>query len=469
MYRPRSTPYGDIFPVNTSHIDEMANRLYAQERQRELLKRQGDANLDNEFAKELVGIKKADIPEVTQKWAKFRQAHINNQKKGAKATPEDQYAVLQAKADFFSSIAASKEDKERIKNRTAEIKSDKKGRYKLDAHSTLANMLNTPTSQRKVDEDDALLFNQYSFPDLPKVAANMVGKPQEIKIGTGKPSVKGDLYDDENVFQRFNNPNQMFNNGFYEISTRPDRENYERVVLDSLNDKEKEDLTIRYLAKINSPEFKAVYGDVQPFPETAEKTELGKAVALSVMSAVDKLPITPLRTESKTNQNKVMDRKWDEWFKKNKITDQQKRERIRLNKEGGGGFYEIDNIPLKLQQNTKSVTYINPDTKQLVTEDLVDVTDLSTAQKDDIFGKKDQYGMYVNQPFVNQGRQFLKITPDGYQGKGTFKVTPKEIIIATHKRTVGEEKPAGTGKMKVRGTAPAGNTGTKKQGEADDL
>ncbi|MED7634207.1 UNVERIFIED_CONTAM: hypothetical protein DVV46_11215, partial [Lactobacillus paragasseri] len=142
----------------------------------------------------------------------------------------------------------------------------------------------------------------------------------------------------------------------------------------------------------------------------------------------------------------VMDRKWDEWFKKHKITDQQKRERIRLNKEGGG-VYEIDNIPLKLQQNTKSVTYINPDTKQLVTEDLVDVTDLSTAQKDDIFGKKDQYGMYVNQPFVNQGRQFLKITPDGYQGKGTFKVTPKEIIIATHKRTVGEEKPAGTGKM----------------------
>ncbi|MGK3946082.1 hypothetical protein ABK046_48005, partial [Streptomyces caeruleatus] len=87
------------------------------------------------------------------------------------------------------SIAASKEDKERIKNRTSEIKADKKGRYKLDSHSTLANMLNTPTSQRKVDEDDALLFNQYSFPDLPKVAANMVGKPQEIKIGTGKPSV----------------------------------------------------------------------------------------------------------------------------------------------------------------------------------------------------------------------------------------------------------------------------------------
>ena len=470
MYRPRSTPYGDIFQVNTSHIDEMANRLYAQERQRELLKRQGDANLDNEFAKELVGIKKADIPEVTQKWAKFRQAHINNQKKGAKATPEDQYAVLQSKADFFSSIAASKEDKERIKNRTSEIKADKKGRYKLDSHSTLANMLNTPTSQRKVDEDDALLFNQYSFPDLPKVAANMVGKPQEIKIGTGKPSVKGDLYDDENVFQRFNNPNQMFNNGFYEISTRPDRENYERVVLDSLNDKEKEDLTIRYLAKINSPEFKAVYGDVQPFPETAEKTELGKAVALSVMSAVDKLPITPLRTESKTNQNKLMDRKWDEKLTWGAIQQQRKERNIRLNKEGGSGFYEIDNIPLKLEENAKSVDYINPSTGKLETADLVDITDFPTSQKDDILGKKNDKGMYENRPIVNQGRQYLKVTPDGYEGAGNFKVTDKDIYINTHKRTVSNfEKPKDLKKMKVRGTAQGGGTGTKKQGEADDL
>jgi len=218
--------------------------------------------------------------------------------------------------------------------------------------------------------------------------------------------------------------------------------------------------TPEQLAELNKISEK-VFGH----PIREDFAEEDAAAAYTVLQ----IPITSSKEKSQQDIGAVMDRKWDEWFKKNKITDQQKRERIRLNKEGGGGFYEIDNIPLKLQQNTKSVTYINPDTKQLVTEDLVDVTDLSTAQKDDIFGKKDQYGMYVNQPFVNQGRQFLKITPDGYQGKGTFKVTPKEIIIATHKRTVGEEKPAGTGKMKVRGTAPAGNTGTKKQGEADDL
>ena len=171
-------------------------------------------------------------------------------------------------------------------------------------------------------------------------------------------------------------------------------------------------------------------------------------------------PVTKLKA--------VMDRKWKEKLDWGAIAQQYKEKNIRLNKEGGG-YYEIDNIPLKLEQNTKPVSYIDPNTKKLVTEDLVDITDFSTAQKDDILGKKDQYGQYQNRPFVNQGRQFLKVTPDGYRGEGTFIVTPKDIIISTHKRTVGEEKPEGLKKMKVRGTAPGQSTGNKKQGEADDL
>lgn len=380
MYRPRSTPYGDIFTVPMGHLDAAANRLYAEQRQKEALQRQGDANLDNEFAKELVGIKKADIPEVTKAWNDFKIAHINNQKKGGKATPDDQYAVLQKKADFFSLVGASKEDKERLKARSAEIKTDKKGRYRLDSHGTLATLLNTPTSQRKVDMDDDLLYNQYSFPELPKVAANMMGKPTELRLPTGKPSSKGDLYDDEVVFQKFNTPNKMFENGFLEISTRPDRENYERVVLDSLDDKEKEDLTTRYFAKINSPEFKAIYGDVQPFPEAAEKTDLGKAVALSVMSAVDKLPLQPLKTESKLNTGAVMDKRRNEsmvdWMKKNKITFNQSMQKIAANKTAGTPQEDLgylsDNVAADVGEEVVAELNGNKTKRTVVYSDKVD-------------------------------------------------------------------------------------------------
>jgi len=217
--------------------------------------------------------------------------------------------------------------------------------------------------------------------------------------------------------------------------------------------------TPEQLAELNKISEK-VFGH----PIREDFAEEDAAAAYTVLQ----IPITSSKEKSQQDIKAVMDRKWDDWWNKNRITDQQKKENIRLNKEGGG-YYEIDNIPLKLEQNTKPVSYIDPNTKKLVTEDLVDITDFSTAQKDDILGKKDQYGQYQNRPFVNQGRQFLKVTPDGYRGEGTFIVTPKDIIISTHKRTVGEEKPEGLKKMKVRGTAPGQSTGNKKQGEADDL
>ena len=182
------------------------------------------------------------------------------------------------------------------------------------------------------------------------------------------------------------------------------------------------------------------------------------------------IPITSSKEKSQQDIGAVMDRKWDEKLTWGAIQQQRKERNIRLNKEGGSGFYEIDNIPLKLEENAKSVDYINPSTGKLETADLVDITDFPTSQKDDILGKKNDKGMYENRPIVNQGRQYLKVTPDGYEGAGNFKVTDKDIYINTHKRTVSNfEKPKDLKKMKVRGTAQGGGTGTKKQGEADDL
>ena len=481
--RPFPIPTGEAFLVKTPYLDKIADRLYKEQQQQQLAQQNEAKLLDTEFSKNVSKLRDADIPEYTKKYQDYKNAKINLLK-GKFKTNDDfikaQLDAQRAMADWGSLGAKSIQEKETEEQYAKAVMNDKTGRYDANAPKVLIERRKTPLSKFKqeiaipgtntvvpidLNDIDGLVKYKGQNTDFTKTFKDAQGVRQVYGGEVTTPSKDG-LTTTKTVYKAFNPPSKQFE---VLINSRKGA-NWEKdfLINHDYTDAEANEIVAGYERLKQTPEFQAAYKDIPDIPQTAFASNLGRAMALSVMKNAQLNP--PIAETKKPQQDigAVMDRKWDEWFKKNKITDQQKRERIRLNKEGGG-VYEIDNIPLKLQQNTKSVTYINPDTKQLVTEDLVDVTDLSTAQKDDIFGKKDQYGMYVNQPFVNQGRQFLKITPDGYQGKGTFKVTPKEIIIATHKRTVGEEKPAGTGKMKVRGTAPAGNTGTKKQGEADDL
>lgn len=335
--------YGDIYSVPTSAIDNIATRLVREQQQRELEKRQADKVLEDEFGKNVAGVKSADIPEITQGYNRYKQAHIALQKKGNKATPQDQMNFMIEKQNVFSQIAASKEEKERVKTIGGEVKADKKGRFILGASQKLAERLNKPTSQIK--EEDWDLQNKYSFPDLAKVTATWLGKPEKVNVPTGAKSIKGDLYDDELVLQKYNHPNKIYENAFLEVSTRPDRQNFERVVLDSLTDEEKEKVKTDYFARISSPEFKRIYGEVQPFPESAAKTELGEAVALTTMGMVNNMPLKEVDIESKPNQTAIKDRNmvdWKDkqaelfewWKKKNAITFPQSLAKIRLNKQG---------------------------------------------------------------------------------------------------------------------------------------
>jgi len=116
MYRPRSSPYGDVYTIPTNTIDGIANRIYQEQKIREQQKLQQDKALDDEFAKNVAGVKSADIPEITSAYNEFKQAHINLQKKGQKDTPQDQMDVMLKKAAAFQAINASKEEKERVKN-----------------------------------------------------------------------------------------------------------------------------------------------------------------------------------------------------------------------------------------------------------------------------------------------------------------------------------------------------------------
>jgi len=312
-------PFGDIYSVPTPEraVNAIAEKIYREKLMQDQQRRMEEKALDDDFGKNIARVKSVDVPEISQAYNEFKQAHIGLQKKGSQATPEDQMAVLLAKAKVDEKINGSVEDKEYLKLRANEGKSDKKGRYNPDFNLKIQGMLNTPTSKRNRDlDDDALLF-KYSFPDLTKVIGDAVGKGEEVKIPTGGKSIKGDLYNDENVYKKINDPNKVYNTLYTGIGSRPDHINFSRVVLDSITDQEAEELKTRYFAKINDPRFKAIYGEVKPFPESAGNTDLGKAVAIKTMQAVDVLPLDPIRTDSKLNTDAVMDKR----FKQAKIME----------------------------------------------------------------------------------------------------------------------------------------------------
>jgi len=281
--------YGDIYTIPTSAVDNIAARLIQEQRQRELEKRQQDRALEDEFAKNIAGVKSIDIPDITKAYSDFKQAHIALQKKGNKATPQDQMDVMVKKANAFSEIAASKEDKEYWSIRAKDGKNNK--RYNPNYQTIISEGLNTPTKKRNRDLDDDRLLYKYAMPNIDKDILNATGKAQDFDVLVGADE-KDPLKDKYEVVKKINPPNVFYNNLFQTLGNRADHEGFTRSVLDTKTDDEKNKLRTDFELRIQDPRFKAIYGEVQPFPSSAANTELGQAVALKTMEAFVNLPIT---------------------------------------------------------------------------------------------------------------------------------------------------------------------------------
>lgn len=305
MYQPRSNPYGNVFTINTNYIDSIANKVYQEQKLREQQKLQQDKALDDEFAKNVAGVKSADIPEITKAYSDFKKAHVNLQKKGDKATPQDQMDVMIKKADVFKAIAGSKEDKEYLLNRAKEGKNNK--RYNPNYQIKISEKLNTPTSKRQRDLDDDDLLNKYAMPDINKeiLAATKRddGTDFELLVGVDEKDPLKDKYEE---YKRINPPNIFYNKLFTGLGTRADNESFTRFVLDNTTDEEKQKLRTAYELKIADPNFKKLYGETQPFPASAANTELGQAVALKTMEAIVNLPIEKIKDKSVLNADRSM-------------------------------------------------------------------------------------------------------------------------------------------------------------------
>jgi hypothetical protein len=104
--------FGDIFTPNTSYTDRAAAQLYAEQKQREAKQQQLNAALDDEFSKNLAGIRDADIPELTQKYTDWKLANMQAMKQKGGISPQQQMDLLRKKAAMYDTIGQSKQQKQ---------------------------------------------------------------------------------------------------------------------------------------------------------------------------------------------------------------------------------------------------------------------------------------------------------------------------------------------------------------------
>src|SRR5690606_24292688 len=133
----------------------------------------------------------------------------------------------------------------------------------------------------------------------------------------------------------------FYNNLFTGLASRSDNKGFTRSVIDNMTDEEKEKLRVAYEAKIQDPKFKALYGDVQPFPASAANTELGQAVALKTMEVFVNLPIEKVKDKSVTNLDRANKEKRNysegEFDRRQRIRTRDSLIKIAANKPGGSG------------------------------------------------------------------------------------------------------------------------------------
>lgn len=206
-------PFGDIFLVNTSYTDRAAAQLYAEQKQREAKQQQLNAALDDEFSKNLAGIRDADIPELTQKYTDWKLANIGAMKQKGGISPQQQMDLLKKKSEMYGVINESKQRKqyeeEVGKNLANPNLADA---YEDNAHQELISHRQMPLNLLK---QNGLLNYDYSYKgtntDFSKILTAAAGQPKQV-YQEEKPVDKEGIQTQITPYMFGNTPTQFYDN-----------------------------------------------------------------------------------------------------------------------------------------------------------------------------------------------------------------------------------------------------------------
>lgn len=152
---PIRGPYGDILILDTPYLDQLSNRLYDEQRQRDLLRQKQQQVIDEEFGKNIAKIKDADIPEYTKKYQEWKKAKVDLMK--VKPKNQDEFIAKQLEAQRkLADVYSLGNLSARLKEEEDEIAKD----YNKNPNNYDDNALAHLSARRKLAAGQ---LNQYKY------------------------------------------------------------------------------------------------------------------------------------------------------------------------------------------------------------------------------------------------------------------------------------------------------------------
>jgi len=298
---PANIPYGNAFLINTPALDQLGQRLYMEERQRQQQNVNNAKALDDEFSKNVSGIRDADIPDLTKAYQEYKTATQAGMRKKGGVSPEEQMGILQKRANMYKTINESKAEKER-EEMDAKRYSVNPDDFNDNAAELLVKGRQLPLSQKKayktIGQDGKETVIDLTNPENLRWQdkTNWQGILQKAS-GTlsqrGNPITKlldNGLEFEETTYKGGNDPLKFYEGVIGAMNTP--RASQSLASRYKFTPEEAQDITLRFEELKKTPEFKNAYGDIK-FPESSDMSEGARTAKLLAMTNAINNPPTP--------------------------------------------------------------------------------------------------------------------------------------------------------------------------------
>lgn len=302
-------PFGNDFIVATPSLDQLGQRLYSEEMQRQAQNRANIKSLDDEFSKNVSGIRDADVEDLTKLYQDYKMSTQEQMRRKGGISPKDQMDLLRKKAAMYKLINESKSEKEReeLDTKRYAMKPDD---FNEDASKLMIEGRKLPLSKkREYSYTDASgkqivldLTNSENFrwqdktnwqPILQKAGGTLAQRGQQVIV-----DLPGGLEQEITTYKGGNDPVEFYQSIIGAMNTP--RASQSLATRYNFTPEEAQDIMLKFEELKKTPAFKNAYGDVK-FPESAGISQGGKtAMLLAMTNAINNPPI-----ETKTTRRNL--------------------------------------------------------------------------------------------------------------------------------------------------------------------
>lgn len=223
--RSISFPFGNAYIIGSPNIDRFSEQLYAEQKQRELMRQRQAQMMDNEFSKNVANIRDADVDDVTKKYGDWKLANQQLMRKKGGATPQDQLEVLRKKAEIAKIINASKTAKQEEEELAKQVLSkpddfDDRASELLTIRRRLPlgrfSEYKEPTADGKEKSYNLADLNTYRYKgtdtDFSKIEREAIGQPKTSYTEPLKPDATDPFTLTGKTYTYANTPEQFYEN-----------------------------------------------------------------------------------------------------------------------------------------------------------------------------------------------------------------------------------------------------------------